>query len=199
MGPVRLSDADVWDRVVAHDGQAFAELFDRHSRAVYNHCFRRTADWSMAEDLTSVVFLETWRLRKRVRLNDDSVLPWLLAVANNCVRNATRSRNRYRRLLAKLPGPEESIAPDAEATARVDDETAMGRLLEVVQQLSGEDQEVIALCDWSGLSYEEAATALGLPVGTIKSRLTRARRRLRALHEPTGAGHQAITETTRDV
>lgn len=58
MGLEGLSDAELWEHAAAHDGQAFAELFDRHVKAVYTHCFRRTADWSMAEDLTSVVFLE---------------------------------------------------------------------------------------------------------------------------------------------
>jgi RNA polymerase sigma-70 factor (ECF subfamily) len=187
MGPERISDADLWKRVIAHDGRAFAELFDRHSKSVYNHCFRRTADWSMAEDLTSVVFLEAWRLRKKVRLHDDSVLPWLLAVANNCARNATRSRSRYRRLLAKLPGPDSSDALDTEAIGRADDESAMRRVLTGFGQLSADDQEVIALCDWADLTYEEAATALDAPVGTVKSRLSRARGRLRALLEPTAA------------
>ena len=115
-----LSDADLWGRVTAHDGEAFAVLFDRHATKVYNHCFRRSADWSMAEDLTSVVFLEAWRKRRQVRLHGDSVLPWLLAVANNCLRNAERSRRRYHRLLAKLPSPEDTPPFDAQASDRVE-------------------------------------------------------------------------------
>ena len=84
VGPDQLSDSELWRRAALHDPGAFGDLFDRHAGRVHNHCFRRTADWSLAEDLTSVVFLEAWRKRKQVRLYQDSVLPWLLAVANNC-------------------------------------------------------------------------------------------------------------------
>jgi RNA polymerase sigma-70 factor (ECF subfamily) len=78
-------------------------LFDRHARAVYNHCFRRTADWSMAEDLTSVVFLEAWWRRDDVRIQPDTALPWFLGIANNLLRNAHRSLRRHRAALARLP------------------------------------------------------------------------------------------------
>jgi RNA polymerase sigma factor (sigma-70 family) len=196
VSPDQPSDLELWRRAASHDSVAFGDLFDRHAERVYNHCFRRTADWSLAEDLTSVVFLEAWRKRKQVRLHEDSVLPWLLAVANNCLRNALRSRRRYDRLLAKLPKPTDSSAVDAEASDRVDDAETMRRILVLVRQLSSEDQEVIALCDWSGLTNDEAATALDVPIGTVKSRLSRAHGRLRGLmDDPANVpGNQASTE-----
>jgi RNA polymerase sigma factor (sigma-70 family) len=190
VGPDQPSDSELWRRAAKHDSRAFGELFDRHADKVYNHCFRRTADWSLAEDLTSVVFLEAWRKRKQVRLHGDSVLPWLLAVANNCLRNAGRSRRRYNRLLAKLPKSEDSPALDAETSERIDDAEQMRNILLVVHQLSTEDQEVITLCDWSGLTTEETATALAIPIGTVKSRLFRAHARLRALMDPENGGSQ---------
>jgi RNA polymerase sigma factor (sigma-70 family) len=189
-----LSDADLWERVTEHDGEAFAVVFDRHANRIYNHCFRRSADWSMAEDLASVVFLEAWRKRRQVRVYEDSVLPWLLTVANNCLRNAERTRRRYKRLLARLPRPEDTPSFDVQASDRADDEALMRRLLEMLHELNTEDQEVISLCDWSGLSYEEAAAALEIPIGTVKSRLSRARTRLRALIGPTDAGLECSTE-----
>jgi RNA polymerase sigma-70 factor (ECF subfamily) len=71
----------------------------------------------------------------------------------------------------------------------------MRRILVIVHQLSREDQEVIALCDWSGLTYEEAASALAIPIGTVKSRLSRAHGRLRALMDPeTGGVRQPSTD-----
>lgn len=176
------TDSELWRRAAdSQDGRAFGELFDRHASRVYNHCFRRTASWSVAEDLTSVVFLEAWRRRRDVRLHGDTVLPWLLAVANNCLRNAERSQRRYRRLLAKLPRSPENPPADADVEGRLDDAKTMERLAVVLRQLRREEQEVIALCDWSGLDYEEASTALAVPVGTVKSRLSRARARLREL------------------
>jgi len=80
-----VPDSELWRRAAGHDGTAFGELFERHADAVYLHCFRRTASWSTAEELTSVVFLEAWRRRRAVRLDTDSILPWLLAVANNAI------------------------------------------------------------------------------------------------------------------
>ena len=99
------TDDELWRRADEHDGRAFGELFSRHADAVYNHCFRRTASWATAEELTSVVFMEAWRRRRDARLHSCSILPWLLAVANNVLRNAGRSQRRHRRLLARLPPP----------------------------------------------------------------------------------------------
>jgi RNA polymerase sigma-70 factor (ECF subfamily) len=165
--------------VARHDGQAFGQLFDRHARAVYNHCFRRSAEWSIAEDLTSVVFLEAWRRRRDWQLSGDSILPWLLGIANNCLRNAERSRRRYRRLLARLPKVMDQPPADLEIEQRIEDELAMRQILADLQQLRREEQEVIAFCDWDGLSTAEVSVALGIPVGTVKSRLSRARAQLR--------------------
>jgi DNA-directed RNA polymerase specialized sigma24 family protein len=78
-------------------------LFDRHSRTVYNYCFRRTADWSVAEDLTSVVFLETWRRRCQVRMQTGSLLPWLYGVATNLLHNHRRALRRHRERWGDCP------------------------------------------------------------------------------------------------
>ncbi len=172
------SDVELWQRAAEHDGAAFGQLFERHSQAVYNHCFRRTASWSSAEDLTSIVWAEVWRRRKDVRLQGESVLPWLLAVSNNCLRNFQRSQHRYQNFLAKLPPA--TIDDFAEETiGRLDDERRMAEVLSVLSVLRIEDQEVIALCDWAELTYAETATALGIPIGTVRSRLSRAHDRLR--------------------
>jgi RNA polymerase sigma-70 factor (ECF subfamily) len=100
---VDLSDGALWELAAAGNGEAFGQLFDRHSRAVYNHCFRLTASWSTAEDLTSTTFLLAWRQRDRMRLANDSLRPWLLAVATNAVRTERRSLGRRRRLAARAP------------------------------------------------------------------------------------------------
>ncbi|MFG2003371.1 RNA polymerase sigma factor [Spirillospora sp. NPDC048911] len=174
------TDAELW-RQAASDGgaEAFGTVFDRHARAVYNHCFRGTADWATAEDLTSIVFLEAWRRRADVRLERDSALPWLLGVANNVVRNQHRARRRHRAALDRLPPPPAEPDHSDDVAGRLDDEKAMRRVLELVHRLPRADQDVLALCVWDGLSYAEAAVALGVAVGTVRSRLARARGRLR--------------------
>ena len=179
------TDAELWELAAAGEPAAFAALFERHARAVYNFCFRRTADWALAEDLTSVVFLEAWRRRADVRLDGESALPWLLGVATNVVRNRWRSQRRHKAALERLPRDTAGGFAD-DADARLDDERRMGEALRLVARLPRREQDVLALCTWAGLSYEEAAIALGLPVGTVRSRLSRARARLRELARPSG-------------
>jgi RNA polymerase sigma factor (sigma-70 family) len=180
----QATDAELWRRAVEGEPEAFGVLFERHARPVYNYLFRRTADWSLAEDLTSVVFLEAWRRRADVRLEHDLALPWLLGVATNVLRNRRRSQWRYRAALERVPRERvEDFATDADS--RLDDERLMRGVLRSLSKLPKREQDVIALCVWADLSYEEASVALDIPVGTVRSRLSRARARLR---EPDGPG-----------
>jgi RNA polymerase sigma factor (sigma-70 family) len=191
------SDQELWSQAANEfAGEAFGELFERHADRVYSHCFTRTGSWSMAEDLTSAVFLEAWRRRRDVRFNGDSLLPWLLGVANNATRNAERTLRRYNLLLAKLPpaGEEPDIAADA--AARVDQERLAQHLLCAMAGLRPSEREVIALCDWAGLSYAEAAVAMAVPEGTVRSRLFRARQHLRELAHTNPDRRVSLSRTT---
>jgi RNA polymerase sigma-70 factor (ECF subfamily) len=181
------SDPVLWSRARAGDAAAFGVLFERHAGRIYNYCFRRTADWALAEDLTSATFLVAWRSRGRGPLRAESAEPLLYGIATNVVRNQRRSVKRARDAFRHLPMPRVDEPDFAEETAaRLDDQVAMRRLLGVFSRLPRREQDVVALCDWSGLSYEEAAEALGLPIGTVRSRLSRGRRRLRELASGSG-------------
>lgn len=160
--------------------EGFGELFDAHARAIYNFCFRRTADWSVAEDLTSAVFLEAWRRRAEVDLISEPVLPWLYGVAANLLRNQRRSLRRHRSAIERMAPPPPTPDFSEDLAARLDDELRMRELLEHIRHLSRGEQDVLALCAWQDLSYEDAARALGVPVGTVRSRLSRARTHLAA-------------------
>jgi RNA polymerase sigma-70 factor (ECF subfamily) len=187
------TDAELWRLAASGEAAAFGVLFERHSRAVYNFCFHRTADWAAAEDLMSTVFLEAWRRRSEVRLKEGRALPWLLGVATNVLRNRRRSERRHRTALARLPVDRGAdFADDVEG--RLDDERRMRATLRAVAKLPRREQDVIALCAWGGLSYEDAALALRLPVGTVRSRLSRARARLRELGD--GHGHESDGDET---
>lgn len=181
---VDLPDATLWELAAAGDGEAFGQLFDRHSRAVYNHCFRLTASWSTAEDLTSTTFLLAWRQRDRMRLARDSLRPWLLAVATNAVRSHRRSAGRRLRLTARAPADLPAADHADDVAGRVDDERRMATLLAELGKLPPADQEAVALCLWSGLSYAEAAAALGIAEVSVRSRVSRARAKLRAALVP---------------
>lgn len=156
----------------------FARLFDRHARTVCNYCFRRTGDWTLAEDLTSTVFLEAWRRRRDVQIADSMARAWLLGVATNVLRNYQRSQRRYAAALSRLPPEANEVDFSDDLTTRLDSERQMRDFLAIFRSLPRKHQEVIALCVWSELSYPEAALALHVPVGTVRSRLSRAKRRL---------------------
>jgi RNA polymerase sigma factor (sigma-70 family) len=179
-----LPDATLWDLAGAGDGEAFGRLFDRHARAVYNHCFRLTASWSTAEDLTSVTFLLAWRQRDRMRLANQSLRPWLLAVATNAVRSDRRSLGRRLRLVARAPAERPAGDHADDVAGRVDDERRMTAVLAELRKLPRAEQEAVALCLWSGLSYAEAAAALGIAEVSVRSRVSRARTKLRAALVP---------------
>jgi RNA polymerase sigma-70 factor (ECF subfamily) len=180
------SDADLLRGLAADSSRAFEVLFERYSDAVYNGAFRRTASWSAAEDIAENVFLELWRQRHRIVAYHGSVRPWLLGVAANQSRRWWRENTRKTRAVERLGrrDSDRDVSSDELANlvaARVDDERRMGALLEAVRRLPAPQQDVLTLWVWEQLSYEEIAVALDLRVGTVKSRLNRARASLHGI------------------
>jgi RNA polymerase sigma factor (sigma-70 family) len=168
-------------RVRAGDPEAFGELFEENARAVYNHAFRLTADWAVAEDAVSLTFLEAWRHREVVEPEGGSLRPWLLGITVNVVRNMSRAARRHRAALERLP-PVPPVPDFADELAgRMDDAIALRRVQASLRGLRRGEREVVALCVWAGLDYAQAAAALGVAVGTVRSRLSRARANLRKL------------------
>ena len=184
---MEVGDSVLWARARTGDSEAFGMLFERHAQTIYNFCFRRVGNWDVAEDLVSIVFLEAWR-RLDKPLPSGKELPWLFGIATNVVRNRRRSDRRHAAVLKRVPqpSPDPSFADDSDR--RLDDEEVMGRALRLVARLPRREQEVFALCAWSELSYDDAAIALRIPIGTVRSRLSRARARLQEL-DP-GIGHE---------
>ena len=177
-------------RIRDGDQEAFGELFDAYARSVYNHAYRMTGDWSAAEDVVSLTFLEAWRLRERITPEGGSVRPWLLGIATNVIRTRRRTARRHAAAMARLP--RQSTVPDfANAVAgRMDDAELLHQVRTALATLRRPEQEVLALCVWDGLDYAAAAEALGVPVGTVRSRLSRARKKLAAAMEPAQRGGQ---------
>ncbi|WP_420000470.1 RNA polymerase sigma factor [Streptomyces boninensis] len=181
------------ERIRAGDADAFGELFDAYARAVYNHAYRLTGDWATAEDVVSLTFLEAWRLRERVEAEGGSLRPWLLGIATNTARNTRRGLRRHAAAMDRLPR-DRAAEPDFadDVAGRLDDLARVAAVREAVLGLRRQEREVFALCAWAELSYEDAADALGIPVGTVRSRLSRARTKLAAELgvEPPGGGGQ---------
>jgi RNA polymerase sigma factor (sigma-70 family) len=182
---VEADDSVLWSRARSGDSEAFGMLFERHGRTIYNFCFRRVGSWAVAEDLVSIVFLEAWR-RVDKPLPRGKELPWLFGIATNVLRNRRRSERRYAAALRRVSQPSSEPSFADESDERIDDEELMGRALALLARLPRREQEVFALCAWSGLGYEDAAIALRIPVGTVRSRLSRARARLRELDPDIG-------------
>ncbi|OIJ88406.1 RNA polymerase sigma factor [Streptomyces colonosanans] len=168
-------------RIRTGDPLAFGQLFDQYARSVYNHAFRLTGNWSTAEDVVALTFLEAWRLRAKVDLDGGSLRPWLLGIATNAARNTARAARRHEAAIARLPRDE--IMPDFadELVGRIDDTERLAAARAALTTLRRSEREVFTLCVWAGLDYGGAAQALGIPVGTVRSRLARARKKLQKL------------------
>lgn len=168
-------------RLRADDTQAMAEIYDRYADRIYNVCFRRTASWSAAEDAMSAAFLEAWKARRKATSYDGSLLPWLCTVAGNVCRNAMRGQRRQNALAEKLRLVEKVDDHADAVAARVDAERRMADLADAIKSLGKRDRQILMLVAWDGLTYRQASHALGIPVGTVRSRASRARRRLTEL------------------
>jgi RNA polymerase sigma factor (sigma-70 family) len=168
-------------RIRAGDAVTFGQLFEDHAGEVYRHVVRSTGSWSGAEDVVSLTFLEAWRLRGKLRPDGDSVLPWLLGIATNVLRNTRRTARRHAAALVRLP-PAETMPDFAdEVVNRMRDSEQLAAATAALGRLRPAEREVFTLCVWSGLDYAQAAEALGVPVGTVRSRLSRARSKLREM------------------
>ncbi|MEV6512791.1 RNA polymerase sigma factor [Streptomyces sp. NPDC051642] len=165
-------------RIRAGDHDAFGELFDAYARSVYNHAFRLTGDWAQAEDIVSLTFLDAWRLRGKIDEEGGSLRPWLLGITTNVTRNTRRAARRHAAALSRLPRDEVERDFADEVAARLDGTAELALVRAALATLRRAEREVLALCVWSGLDYQSAADALGVPVGTVRSRLSRARAKL---------------------
>ncbi|MDX3662851.1 RNA polymerase sigma factor [Streptomyces sp. ID05-26A] len=173
-----MTDEELWGQVRTGESEAFGLLFERHAQAVFAYCLRRTGTWAVAEDLVSVVFMETWRKRTSVTV-EDSLLPWLYTVALGVTRNHQRARTRYKAALGKV-SPQHADDDHADDVARrVDAEARTRAVIAELKKLPAGDREVLEMSAWSDLTQAQIARVLGIPVGTVKSRLARAQRTVR--------------------
>jgi len=193
-----VADGELWRRAVAGDAGAFGELFDRHANAIYGFCVRRTGDRNGSEDLVSATFLHAWRRRLEMRPVADTPLPWFYGIAANLARRHLRALGRGRAAVARLADPGVERDPSESVADRLDAARSLERATEVLASLPERDRDLFVLCVWQALSYEEAGDALGIPVGTVRSRLSRARGRLRqALGEPLPSSGDETGERAR--
>lgn len=177
MGGRELDDGAIFEGSLAQP-QLFTVIFDRHYRSVYAYLSRRVGR-TVADDLAAETFVRAFERRSAYDSSAKRALPWLLGIAINLLAHHRRSEARRLRALVALGGPEADERFVESAEGRIDAAAARASLVRALEALDDYDREALLLFAWADLSYEEIATALGIPVGTVRSRLNRARRKLR--------------------
>jgi RNA polymerase sigma-70 factor (ECF subfamily) len=158
--------------------ERFGTLFDRHAPSIYRYVTRRLGP-DAADDIVAETFLTAFRLRGRYDTAHPSAGPWLYGIATKLIGRHRRDEVRFYRAIART-GLDPAAEPVADrATERVAASAVRRQLADAVAGLSRGHRDVLLLTA-SGLGYEEVAGALGIPVGTVSSRLVRARRKVRA-------------------
>jgi len=189
------SDEELWPRAITGDEWAFRVIFARHADAVLTQCVRRTGSHIDAEDLTASVFLETWRRPAKVRFVNGSLRPWLLVVASNLVYKHVRTSSRHLAALRKLDPPQSGADVADEVTDNLELRRRARELAVHLNRLNAREREVVAVIDLGELTYSQAADVLEIPIGTVRSRLSRAHAKLRGFLAPDN--HLASTHEGR--
>jgi RNA polymerase sigma-70 factor (ECF subfamily) len=185
-----LRDPEVADdaSVIArsrHDPEAFSALFARHAPTIQRYVTRRLGP-DAADDVVAETFLLAFRQRDSYDPARADALPWLYGIATNLISRHRRDEIRLYRALART-GSDPVTAPFATAsfTDRVDAAVSAGmasrRLATALARLPAANRDPLLLVAWGDLSYEEVAQALGIPKGTVRSRVSRGRARLRRM------------------
>jgi RNA polymerase sigma factor (sigma-70 family) len=159
--------------------EAFGELFERHALELHRFLSRRLGD--LADDLLGELFAIAFERRAFYRVELADARPWLYGIAANLVRRHHRAEATRYRALARVPFAIVSLDSSPEAVASADAAAVRPRLANALAALKAADRDVLLLLAWGQLDQAEVAAALGIPLGTVRSRLHRARQQLRPL------------------
>jgi RNA polymerase sigma factor (sigma-70 family) len=173
-----LDDAELirlsWD-----DPERFAVLFERYVRPIHHYIARRLGIQA-ADDIVAETFLAAFRRRHSYDTAQPLARPWLYGIATTLIARHRRNEERFLRALSRT-GVDPLPEPMADAViSRVAAQNEDRRLAGALAKLPRGHRDVLLLVAWGGFGYEEVALALGIPVGTVRSRLHRARKKVRA-------------------
>ena len=164
--------------------EMFEVIFERHYQAVFRFAAGRNG-FEDAGDIASDTFVRAFDRRDRFRTDRESALPWLFGIAANVARERNRKRIRRQRMLrrsAGLAGTDDSRF-EADAAERVDAMSQRRDLTSALESLSEDEYQVLMLLAVADFSYSDIAEALDIPIGTVRSRIHRARNKMRELLE----------------
>jgi RNA polymerase sigma factor (sigma-70 family) len=176
------SDAEVIGRSVG-EPEAFGLIYDRHAATLLRFLGRR-AGAKVAEGLVGELFRVAFERRKTFDTSRATALPWLYGIGSNLLLKHRRGEARRLRANARLAASHE--AGDRRASAALDARVLFRRVADAIETLPDDERAALLLFAWEELPYQSVAEALELPIGTVRSRLNRARAHLRELLEPKG-------------
>ena len=159
--------------------EAFEPVFDRHYKAIWRYLVRRVGPDTGAE-LASEVFTVAFAERHRFLPDSDNAAPWLYGIAANLARRQARTWRRQRRAAQRVQG-DSAIWLDPSPEDRIDAENMRHVLVAAMAELQTNDREVLLMHALTELTYREVAEALSIPIGTVRSRMSRARRQVRQI------------------
>lgn len=187
--PIVSTDNEIIERSRDSPG-AFAEIYDRHARTVHRYVARRS-NAGVADDVMSETFLVAFEHRTDFD-GSPNARPWLLGIATVLIKRHSRMEARaWKGLVASDVGRISADQIDA-ADARLDAEALARRISGTLRRLPAGDRDALLLYAWGDLDYEGVAAALGVPIGTVRSRLNRARRKLRMTIDPGSARNEEV-------
>jgi RNA polymerase sigma factor (sigma-70 family) len=158
--------------------ERFAAIFERYFGQIHQYLARRVGD-KAADDLAAEVFVAAFAQRQRYDTARDCARPWLYGIATNMIGTHRRQEQRLYRALARSNASQVSPSDEDQVADRVSASAAGPALAAALAGLDPGDRDVLLLIALAGLDYQETAQALGIPYGTVCSRLNRARKRLR--------------------
>jgi RNA polymerase sigma factor (sigma-70 family) len=173
------TDAEIVLASVA-DPESFSVIFERHFDNLYGYLARRVGR-EVANELAAEVFVVAFRRRALFDARQVSSLPWLFGVASNLLRNHARTERRQLRAYSRTGVDPVIWDAEADVDQRIDAERAGPIIARALLRLRDDDRDALLLFAWGSLTYDQIAQTLGLLVGTVRSRLARARRQFREL------------------
>src|SRR5215210_1057675 len=165
-----LSDEDLISLVEAADAEAFATLYDRHSRAAFSLAYRMMGERQTSEDLAQDAFLKVWRGASSYRADRGSVRTWILSIVHNRGIDQIRSQASRRRTQEKIEASAPRSQP-SEAFAETWRNSQRDQIREALNTLPPEQLKILELAYFSGYTHVEISDLLGLPLGTVKGRM----------------------------
>ena len=179
MGVGHETDAEMI-KASLDDPAQFAVVYDRHAGTVFRYLVRRVGR-DIADELLGDTFRVAFENRATYEGERSNARPWLYGIASNLVAKYRRTEGRRLRATARLAVDTVSDALVDRVVAAVDAATAWPMVMAALSELPDGERDALLLHAWEGLSYDEIALALSIPIGTVRSRLNRARVRLRDL------------------